>query len=260
MTPPRPPPTPPPSRIARPPSGAEGERLAKRLARERGCSRSEAERYIESGFVTVDGTPAAGPAQRVRDTQQVALTADASLEAVEPVTMLLHRAPGVAADPAVLLAPRARHAGDRSGIRPVRAHLHRQACVAPLEPSAGGLVVYSQDPRIVRRLVEDATLLEHEWMIEVTGEASPEALARVAAPLALGGRTAPAARVSIGSRSEAATRLRVAVKGHHPGRFERACAAAGLGLRSMRRTRIGRVPLAPLGPGEWRYLAPGERF
>jgi 23S rRNA pseudouridine2604 synthase len=238
----------------------EGERLAKRLARERGCSRSEAERYIESGCVTVDGVTATSPAQRVHDTQRVALTPDATLEAVEPVTLLLHRPPGVAADPAVLLAPRARHAGDRSGIRPVRAHLHRQACVAPLEPSAGGLVVFSQDPRIVRRLVEDAALLEHEWMIEVTGPVSPEALARVAAPLAVGGRTAPAARVSIGSQSDQATRLRVAVKGHHPGRFERACAAAGLPVRSIRRTRIGRVSLAPLGAGEWRYLAPGERF
>jgi len=160
----------------------------------------------------------------------------------------------------VLLAPRARHAGDRSGIRPQRVHLHRQACVAPLEPSAGGLVVFSQDPRIVRRLVEDAALLEQEWMIEVAGPVSPEALARVAAPRVVGGRTAPAARVSIGSQSDAATRLRVAVKGHQPGRFERACAAAELPLHSIRRTRIGRVPLAPLRAGEWRYLAPGERF
>jgi 23S rRNA pseudouridine2604 synthase len=28
----------------------------------------------------------------------------------------------------------------------------------------------------------------------------------------------------------------------------------------MRRIRIGRVPLAGLQPGQWRYLAPHERF
>ncbi|MEO6626792.1 MAG: RNA-binding protein, partial [Burkholderiaceae bacterium] len=28
----------------------------------------------------------------------------------------------------------------------------------------------------------------------------------------------------------------------------------------MRRIRVGRVPMAGLPPGQWRYLLPGERF
>jgi 23S rRNA pseudouridine2604 synthase len=34
----------------------------------------------------------------------------------------------------------------------------------------------------------------------------------------------------------------------------------GLTIVAMRRIRIGRVPLAGLAPGQWRYLAPHERF
>ena len=37
------------------PTDPAGERLAKRLARQLGCSRSQAEQYIENGFVSVDG-------------------------------------------------------------------------------------------------------------------------------------------------------------------------------------------------------------
>jgi len=34
----------------------------------------------------------------------------------------------------------------------------------------------------------------------------------------------------------------------------------GLRVESMRRLRIGKVSLAKMPPGEWRYLPVGERF
>jgi 23S rRNA pseudouridine2604 synthase len=74
------------------------------------------------------------------------------------------------------------------------------------------------------------------------------------------GRPVPEAKVSVGSGSGDSVRLRFAIKGHQPGRIERACEAAGLEVSAVRRTRIGRVPLAALPVGQWRYLATGERF
>jgi 23S rRNA pseudouridine2604 synthase len=38
------------------------------------------------------------------------------------------------------------------------------------------------------------------------------------------------------------------------------CAQVGLELTALKRLRIGRVPLAGLPPGQWRYLGPNERF
>ena len=34
----------------------------------------------------------------------------------------------------------------------------------------------------------------------------------------------------------------------------------GLKLTALRRIRIGRIAMAGLPPGQWRYLPPGERF
>jgi 23S rRNA pseudouridine2604 synthase len=265
----RPPNRPPAPPAASPPTpaelpGAEGERLAKRLARDLGCSRSEAERYIESGMVTVDGVVVDTPPSRVHDTQRVALTRGASLSATEPVTLLLNKPPGLktgdAPDGAAgLLQVRHRATGDRVPARVEPAHLRRQVCLTPLETTAGGLVVFSQDPRIARRLTEDASQLEHETMVDVEGPVDPALLARLAIDPAEP-RAPRAMRVSIGSSSDETTRLRFAIKGHQPGRIERACADAGLKMLAISRLRIGRVPLAGVPVGAWRYLGPEERF
>ena len=38
------------------------------------------------------------------------------------------------------------------------------------------------------------------------------------------------------------------------------CEEVGLKLTALRRIRIGRIAMAGLPPGQWRYLPPGERF
>jgi 23S rRNA pseudouridine2604 synthase len=238
--------------------------LAKRLARELGCSRSEAERYIESGMVTVDGVVVDTPPSRVRDAQRVALVRGATLSATEPVTLLLNKPPGMplgdAPDGAAgLLLVRLRAVGDRVPPRVEPAHLRRHVCPTPLETTAGGLLVFSQDPRILRRLTEDASLLEQETMVDVAGPVDAALLAQLAIDPA-NPRAPRAMRVSIGSASDEVTRLRFAIKGHQPGRIERACAAAGLRVLALQRLRIGRVPLAGVPVGQWRYLGPEERF
>ena len=71
-----------------------GERLSKRLARQLSCSRSEAEQYIAGGFVTVDGEVVESPQFRVAE-QTVALDPKASLGALVPVTLLVHKPAGI---------------------------------------------------------------------------------------------------------------------------------------------------------------------
>ncbi|RAR51997.1 UNVERIFIED_CONTAM: hypothetical protein C7454_11577 [Acidovorax defluvii] len=38
------------------------------------------------------------------------------------------------------------------------------------------------------------------------------------------------------------------------------CEAVGLRVMALKRIRIGRVPLAKVPEGQWRYLQPWERF
>jgi 23S rRNA pseudouridine2604 synthase len=123
--------------------------------------------------------------------------------------------------------------------------------MTPLETGASGLVASTQEFRIERKLHEDAGILEHEVMVDVAGPVAPEVLTRL--------ERSPA-RVSIGRQSDEQTGLRFALKGAQPGQIAHICDNVGLRILAMRRIRIGRVPLAGLEPGQWRYLAPQERF
>lgn len=232
-----------------PEDDTEGVRLAKRVAALGGWSRRDAELLIDNGVVRVDGTVAVQPQMRVRPEQRVEIEKNARPLPVPPVTLLLHKPSGVELDLAAPLAGAQRSAADRSGLRPLPKHLVDQHCVAPLGARDSGLVVFTQVHGIERKLTEDAALLEHELQVEVDGEATPEAL-----------QAMRPARVSIGSQREGRTVLRFAIKGPQPGQVSHLCARAGLQVLGARRLRLGRVALAGLAPGEWRYLRSDEKF
>ena len=64
--------------------------------------------------------------------------------------------------------------------------------------------------------------------------------------------------IKVSWQSEA--RLRIAAKAILPGQIQQLCIAAGLTVASIKRIRIGRLPMAKLAPGEWRYLGADERI
>jgi 23S rRNA pseudouridine2604 synthase len=234
----------------------EPVRLSKRVAALVPCSRREAEQYIEGGWVRVDGKVIEEPQFRVAD-ERIEIDPGARPAALEPVTLLLHKPAGVPYEQAQgLLVPTARAQDDRSGIRTVKRHFAQLALLVPLPPQASGLAVFSQDGRVVRKLTEDALAIEQELVAEVTGEAPPHGLGLLCHGLAFEGRPLPPVKVSWQSE----TRLRFALKGIAPGLVPWMCEQVGLHVTALKRIRLGRLPMASLAPGQWRYLRPGERF
>ncbi|REN06954.1 RNA-binding protein, partial [Mycobacterium tuberculosis] len=78
-----------------------------------------------------------------------------------------------------LLVAANHHEPERAGLRFLPAHAKAQRCMTPLETGASGLVAYTQEFRIERKLQEDAGILEHEVMVDVAGPVSPEVLTRL---------------------------------------------------------------------------------
>ena len=247
------------------------ERLSKRVAELVPCSRREAEQYIEGGWVSVDGKVVEEPMFRV-STQKVAVDPDASLLELLPVTLLLHKPPGYDAlaapgeanrqvKPAQQLLQVANHAADDpSGTRLLKRHFAKLTATVPLETGAGGLVVYTQDWRVARKLTEDAGVMEQEIIVEVAGEVPPESLQRINHMQSADGRPLPAVKVSLNSTGEKSSKLRFALKGVHLGLIAYLCERVGLEILSMKRLRIGRVSMTQLPIGQWRYLQAHERF
>jgi 23S rRNA pseudouridine2604 synthase len=220
------------------------------------CSRREAEQYITEGWVRVDGRVVEEPQFRV-GAQRVDVDPQAQLQGAAPATMLLNKPARLGLEEAqALLGAATRWAGDTSGIRRVKGHGFGLVALLPLPANAAGLAVFSQDGRIVRKLQEDATVIEQELVAEVTGAIAANGLARLCRGLVFEGKPLPPARVSW--QSEA--RLRFALKGIAPEWVPWMCAQVGLKVTALKRLRIGRVPLAGLPVGQWRYLRPDEKF
>jgi 23S rRNA pseudouridine2604 synthase len=125
-----------------------------------------------------------------------------------------------------------------------------------LSAEDSGMVVVSQDGRMLSFLKERSPTLEQEYVVDVSGELAPYGLARLAHGLSYRGWPLPPCKVSWQSE----TRLRFAIKPVQPGQLRDMCAQVGLQVTAIRRLRIGRVAMGKLAPGQWRYLAPDERF
>ncbi|NUO77911.1 MAG: RNA-binding protein [Lysobacter sp.] len=235
---------------------SEPQRLDKCVAESTGCSRAQAQQYIEGGWVRVDGQTVEEPQTPITN-QRVELDPDARLEPAEPATMLLHKPAGVEFKDAPALALAAAHAeGDVSGVRMLKRHFQHLTPLMPIDAEASGLMVLSQDGRVWRRLTEDYAQIEQEFVVEVAGELEPYGLKRLAHGLEYRGR--PLAPCKVSWQNE--TRLRFAIKNVMGGQLRHMCAQVGLELVSSRRLRIGRIPLSKMPVGEWRYLPVGERF
>lgn len=239
----------------------EGIRLAKRVAALSGLSRREAELLIENGAVRVDGRVVEVPAHRVRDAQQVEIAAGARPTVVEAVTLLLHKPAGIAFDaPLPKLLAIARHSeNDRSQRPALQRHLANQQCFTPLEAGASGLLVFTQELRVERKLVEDAGLIENEVMVDIAGPVDARALHRLNQSPVIDGRAMLPAKVSVNREADGVTGLRFAIKGSWPGQIAQMCDGVDLRILAMKRIRVGRLVLAGLAPGEWRFMAPAER-
>jgi len=232
---------------------AESTRLDKHLVKLIQCSRGEAQKYIEGGWVLVDGEVIDLPQFKVED-QTVELHKDATLTNVLPRTMLLNLPENFNVDtdtaPLKLITPESHAVTDKSDIRILKRHFSRLQPTAAIEPGATGLMIFSQDGKIVRKLVEDAKNNEQEYSVEVSGTLSEDELKQLNGKIERNGWVLPKAKVSWQNE----THLRMALKNVHEGQIRFMCESVGLTIISMKRLRIGRVSMGKIAPGEWRYL------
>jgi len=251
--------------------GQEPIRLAKRVAAQLACSRSDAENYITGGWVRVNGELQEAPQSRVHDRDVVEVDPKARLESLASMTLLWHKPAGLAMPDGEVPLPWAlqhlgapqRWSGDRSGVRLLKAHAQQLQIAAGLAPKASGLVVLTQNPGVARKLSDASDAVEHEWLAEVAQDpALQDADRREAVLQSLGkvvfvdGTAVSKARASWQSE----WRLRLAIKGYLDGQVAHLAERAGLSLTGLRRLRVGRMSLTPLPEGQWRFLLLHERF
>ena len=236
------------------------------------CSRREADDWIARGWVRVDGEVAAmgmqvGPQARIEVDRR------AQGQQQQQVTILLNKPVGYVSgqaedgyQPAVtLVQPRNHWQGDTSRHRFSPAQLKGLAPAGRLDIDSTGLLVLTQDGRVARQLIGEDSEVEKEYLVrvgfgavaqDVQRACPPAQLARLRHGLSLDGQPLKPAQVDWQNPEQ----LRFVLTEGKKRQIRRMCEAVGLKVVGLKRIRIGRVVLGQLPQGQWRYLAPGERF
>ena len=251
-------------------------RLNKRMAELGLCSRREADAWIEQGWVRVNGL-VAGMGMQVTPADRIAVDKAAEQQQQQQVTIVLHKPVGYVSGqaedghpPAVtLIQPRNHWQGDPSRLRFSPAQLRGLAPAGRLDIDSVGLLVLTQDGRVARQLIGEDSGIDKEYLVRVVwqgpqGEVAhnvqavfpPAQLVRLRHGLSLDGKPLKPAQVEWQNPEQ----LRFVLREGKKRQIRRMCEQVGLKVVGLKRIRIGRVTLGQLPAGQWRYLAPHERF
>jgi 23S rRNA pseudouridine2604 synthase len=241
------------------------------MSERRLASRREADEWIASGWVIVDGQ-VAELGQRVQPDARIEIDPRAHEEQAQRVTILLHKPIGYVSgqaedgyEPASVLIQRDTHwKDDPADTKFAIGHARGLAPAGRLDIDSTGLLVLTQDGRIAKLLIGEDSDIEKEYLVrvELDGEGSPmerfpaEDLALLNHGLELDGVQLKPAKVSWQNEDQ----LRFVLREGRKRQIRRMCELVGLKVVGLKRVRIGRIPLGKLPPGEWRYLAPWEKF
>jgi 23S rRNA pseudouridine2604 synthase len=252
--------------MARPPipENPDGPRLSKRMSELGLCSRREADEWIENGWVKVDGKVVNTLGVRVQRDAKIEVDPAAKQHQSEQVTILLNKPIGYVSgqpedghEPAmVLIKPENRWAEDPSRTKFVPGHLRGLAPAGRLDIDSTGLIVFTQDGRVAKRLIGADSEVEKEYLVRVEGTLTDEQLKLLRHGMELDGVTLKPAQVSWANEDQ----LRFALREGRKRQIRRMCEMVGLVVTGLKRVRTGGVPLGKLPVGQWRYLGKGEKF
>ena len=160
----------------------------------------------------------------------------------------------------VLVTPEHHWSGDASRIEFNRGHLRSLVPAGRLDIDSTGLLVLTQDGRVARHLIGEDSKVEKEYLVRVAplreGSVHPDALRLLHHGLELDERPLKPAKVSWQNEDQ----LRFVLREGRKRQIRRMCELVGLKVTGLKRVRIGSVVLGKLPLGQWRYLAPGEKF
>jgi 23S rRNA pseudouridine2604 synthase len=239
-------------------------RLSKRMGELGLCSRREADRWIENGWVKVDGRVVDTLGTRVSPNARIEIDRAAKDHQSGQVTILLHKPIGYVSgqaedgyEPAiVLIRPENRWEADPSPIQFQREHLRSLVPAGRLDIDSTGLLVLTQDGRIAKQLIGENTSVEKEYLVRVEGNLSADGMKRLQYGLTLDGVKLKPAQVSWQNEHQ----LRFVLRQGRKRQIRRMCELVGLFVTGLKRVRSGNVPLGGLPVGKWRYLRPEEKF
>lgn len=240
-------------------------RLSK-LMSERGiCSRREADEYIAKGLVRVNGEVISELGTRVNKNARISLESDALKKQKNLITIMLNKPIGyVSGQPEPGYEPAVRLINDRNQFgndKRVLQHgdLKGLAVVGRLDIDSQGLLLFTQDGRIAKKVIGENSKVEKEYIVRVhylgpEKKLPPEKLKLLNFGLSIDDEKLKPALVEWINDDQ----LRFILNEGKKRQIRKMCEQVNLQVRGLKRVRIGNLKLGKLPEGRWCFVDPDD--
>ena len=238
-------------------------RLSKLMTIRGLCSRREADDLIARGWIKVDGVVVDQLGTKCLPTAKVELHPQAQEDLNGLVTILLNKPigyvssqPELGYDPAVILIKQDSQVAGIGDPALLNKHFDGLAPAGRLDIDSQGLLVFTQNGQMAKKLIGENSEIEKEYLVRVEGKLSESDLKLLNHGLELDGVKLRPAKVEWLNSDQ----LRFVLKEGRKRQIRRMCELVGLHVIGLKRVRIGNVRLGRLPEGQWRFLGPDEMF
>lgn len=241
-------------------SDEELVRLSKLMAEKGICSRREADDYISRGLVMVNGVIVDQLGTKVSRNVKISLEAAALKQQKRLATIILNKPIGYVSSqpeppylPAIKLITNQNQFSE-DGQRLREEHFKGLAVAGRLDIDSQGLLLFTQDGRIAKKIIGEETKLEKEYIVRVEGRLPADKLKLLNHGLSLDGKALKPAIVEWINDDQ----LRFILREGKKRQIRRMCEMVGLKVTGLKRVRIGNLRLGKLPEGQWRFLDEDE--
>lgn len=238
----------------------EKVRLSKLMAERGICSRREADDYIARGLVMVNGEIVSTLGTKVSPNVKITLEAQALKQQKRLATIIVNKPVGYVSaqpeppyQPAVkLITPENQFGDSKQRLRPE--HFEGLAVAGRLDIDSQGLLIFTQDGRIAKKIIGEDSNVEKEYIVRVEGKLPNDKLKLLNHGLALDGKPLKPAKVEWINEDQ----LRFLLREGKKRQIRRMCEAVGLKVTGLKRVRVGNLRLGKLPEGQWRFMEDDE--
>jgi 23S rRNA pseudouridine2604 synthase len=219
-------------------------RLNKYISATGVCSRREADKWIEAGRVTCNGTRAALGTQ-VADGDEVRVDGELLGAKQRAIYIALNKPVGITCttEPDI-----------EGNIIDLIGHRERIFPIGRLDKDSEGLILLTNDGDIVNEILRSENNHEKEYIVTVERPITDLALSMMAGGVKIMGELTKPCKVE---RIDAASFRMILTQGLNR-QIRRMCSALGYRAQRLRRVRIMNVHLGGLAVGQWRNLSTPE--
>ncbi len=227
------------------------------------CSRREADELISRGLVKVNGVIESTLGVKIPVDSAIELLPLAEKELSQKVSIALYKPVGYVSNlpekdykPAIrLISTDTQDSQFESRKKLKYGMLQGLAVAGRLDIDSRGLLIFTQDGVLAKKIVGESSEIEKEYIVQVTGDIDENGMDLLQHGLEIDGSPLKQAVVKWVVPNK---RLKFILKEGKKRQIRQMCEQVGLRVLSLQRIRVGNIKLGKLKEGHWRFIDPDE--